>query len=151
MEGRDNYVRVISHLDKPFVGRFNGRDWKFIPEQPVDLPEEAAAHIFDFGRADKTRALLRLGWAKSGDELNPENENLMKISFEEPPEMIEAPKKPKAHKKTGTAGPPVNAGGTEGGVEDEGIEQTPKTLTKAPPTGPRIGEQEVGGVDASFD
>jgi hypothetical protein len=63
---------------------------------------------------------------------------LGKVVFDDPPELIEAPKPAKGKGKkakadaeedeTSDAGPPVTAGGTEGGV------------FKAPPNGPKIGE-----------
>jgi hypothetical protein len=58
---------------------------------------------------------------------------LAKVSFEDPPDLVEAPKRLKGRKadETGAAGPPVTAGGTKGGV------------FATPPNGPKIG-QELG-------
>lgn len=146
MEDRTDLIRVTSHLDKPFVGRYAGRDYKFVPEVPVDMPELAVRHIFDFGSEDKTRAVCRLGWALNSDGMEAALERLSKISFDDPPQMIEAPNQPKRKKRaqneTGTAGPPVTASGTEGGDLKE---------LKSPPDGPKIGqEQGEGKEDDTF-
>jgi hypothetical protein len=121
MEDRTNYVRIVNH-NKDVAGRFNGKDYLFKTGKPLDVPEIVARHVFGFGLEDKTAALSRLGWARTSDELEAGLEKLAKVSFEDPPEMIEAPK------RTGTAGPPVNASGTEGA----GFNSAPK--------GPKIGE-----------
>jgi hypothetical protein len=143
MEDREGYIRVINNTDlkKPIVGRYAGRDYVFNKGVPVDVPEIVARHVFDFGKDDKSQALARLGWAQSSEEIEAGMERLGQISFEDPPEMIEAPKpargKKNGAKETGTAGPPVNASGTEGGD------------LKLPPSGPKIG-QEPEDEDEKF-
>jgi hypothetical protein len=130
------YIRVTNYTDlkKPIVGRYAGVDYVFKQGVPVDVPEIAVVHIFDFGKDDKSQALNRLGWIQNALDMEAALETLGKIKFEEPPEMIEAPPKPKGRKakgeETGTAGPPVNASGTEGGD------------FKSPPNGPKIGQDE---------
>ena len=143
MDDRTSLIRVTNHNDKPVVGRYDGREYAFKPEIPLDVPEIVAWHIFDFGKTDKMQCLNRLGWAKNSEEIDSGMQKLNNISFDDPPEMIEAPKSPKKPRKggdaaqqTGTAGPPVNASGTEGGV------------MKSPPNGPKIGQEE--GADDSF-
>jgi len=121
MEDRANYVRIVNH-NKDVAGRFNGKDYVFKTGKPVDVPEIVARHVFGFGLEDKSSALSRLGWARTSDELEAGLEKLAKVTFDDPPDMIEAPK------RTGTAGPPVNAGGTKGGGFN------------SPPEGPKIGE-----------
>jgi hypothetical protein len=121
MDDRSNYVRIVNR-NKDVAGRFNGKDYLFKTGKPLDVPEIVARHVFGFGLEDKTAALSRLGWARTSDELEAGLEKLAKVSFEDPPEMIEAPK------RTGTAGPPVTAGGTEGGEFN------------SPPQGPKIGQ-----------
>jgi len=139
MEDRVGYIRVTNG-NASLVGRFNGRDYHFKQGVPIDVPELVAKHVFGFGMADKSVALNRLGWARSSDELEAGMEKLSKVSFDDPPEMVEAPKPargrhPKAADDTGTAGPPGAAGGTEGGD------------FKSPPDGPRIGEVESAEGD----
>jgi hypothetical protein len=139
MDDRVGYIRVVNH-NKSVVGRYAGKDYHFDTGKPVDVPEIVAQHVFAFGKDDKTQALNRLGWARTSDELETGMAMLKKVVFDDPPEMIEAPKgskrgRPKADAETGTAGPPVNAGGTEGGS------------FKAPPNGPKIGEDDSEGDD----
>lgn len=143
-EGRENWVRVVNHNPFKFVGRFAGRDYVFVPEKPVDLSEEAVNHIFDIDKDDKSRAILRLGWAATGADMETAMEKLAKISFDDPPEMMEVPaqpKKPRGPKRTGTAAPAVNASGSEGDAEIG----EPPPLIKAPPNGLRIAEAEAAG------
>jgi hypothetical protein len=150
MEGRENWIRVTNHGDK-FTGRFAGRDYVFAPNKPVDMPEEAANHIFDLDKEDKSRAILRLGWANTGAEFPTALERLAKLSFDDPPEMIEAPPAPRKRRfpRTGTAAPAVNASGTadgddsSGGGDDDDDGSLSPPLIKSPPKGPRIGEVEA--------
>jgi hypothetical protein len=130
MEGKTGYIRVINNNERSIMGRYAGVDYHFKPGNPVDVPEIVAAHVFGFGKEDKTQALARLGWMRTSDELEFGLEKLSKVSFDDPPEMIEAPVQPKRKKLTSPAGPPVEAGGTEGGG------------FKSPPTGLRVGENE---------
>lgn len=130
MDNRAGFVRITNNNEKSIVGRYAGIDYHFKPGHPVDVPELVATHIFAFGKDDKASALSRLGWAPSSADIDNGLEKLSKVTFEEPPEMIEAPVKPKKQ-RTSPAGPPVEASGSEGGGE-----------FKSPPTGPRIGEDE---------
>jgi hypothetical protein len=87
---RPNYVRVTNGNKEKIRGRFNGEDYEFLPGKPNDIPMVVAAHIFDFGREDKLRALNRLGWLQSSDHLEKAMEKLNLISFTEAPPLIEA-------------------------------------------------------------
>lgn len=132
MDDRVGYIRVINR-NETVVGRYAGKDYVFATGKPIDVPEIVAAHVFAFGKDDKAQALHRLGWARSSEELENGMAMLKKVVFDDPPEMIEAPSKRKPGrpaKETGVAGPPVTAGGTEGGGFN------------APPDGPKIGEPE---------
>jgi hypothetical protein len=139
MDDRIGYIRVTNNNDKVVVGRYNGKDYRFEPGKPLDVPEIVAEHVFAFGREDKAQAFLRLGWAQSSDQIETAHEKLALVAFDDPPEMVEAPKparKPRlVHKETGPAGPPVDASGSEGGS------------FKLPPNGPRIGEQTAEDDD----
>ena len=132
MEDRTGLIRVINHNEFTVDGRYAGKDYVFKPGVPLDVPEIVAWHVFDFGKQDKSQALNRLGWARTSEEYPKGMKFLDNITFEDPPEMIEAPtqsrKVKRVGQKTGTAGPPVTAGGTEGGD------------LKSPPDGPKIGE-----------
>lgn len=54
-------IRVTSHLHQILTGRFNGTDYVFEPEQPLEVSLEAAQHIFGLGDDDKAGALNKLG------------------------------------------------------------------------------------------
>jgi hypothetical protein len=147
MEDNTSLIRVINNTDNPkgIIGRYAGKNYHFKKGVPLDVPEVVAQHVFAFGLEDKSAALNRLGWARTSEEIEAGMEMLGKIVFDDPPEMIEAPKKTKGKKasadtdaddETGTAGPPVNAGGTKG------------VAIKGAPDGPKIG-QDAGG-DAEF-
>lgn len=47
---------------------FDGEHFSFPPKEKVQVPVEAAAHMFGFGLEDKTDTLVRLGWASRYDE-----------------------------------------------------------------------------------
>lgn len=134
MEDRTSLIRVINKTGANILGRYNGRDYLFKHDQPLDVPEVVAAHVFDFGKESKTQALARLGWSTGSNDYDAALERLKQVVFDDPPEMIEAPRKPRKAKpaadETGTAGPPVNASGTKGGGFN------------APPDGPKIGAAE---------
>jgi hypothetical protein len=55
-------IFVTNKNDFEHQDRFDGIDYFFVPGEKVALPEEAAAHMFGFGRSDKTENLIRLGW-----------------------------------------------------------------------------------------
>lgn len=61
-------IRVTSHLDKPVKGRYDGKDYVFVPEEPTLLSLEAAQHIFGLGDEDKAPALNKLGFLVPGKE-----------------------------------------------------------------------------------
>ncbi len=122
---RVNYVRVINkNPGKPIVGRFNGKDYTFKTNVPLDVPQIVAQHIFGFNLDDKMPCLNRLGWMQVSTEYDEGMAKLANVIFDEPPEMIEAPKKrgkkasPDPNEdeedETGSAGPPANAGVLEG-------------------------------------
>lgn len=92
-------------------GRYDGIDYLFKAKTPLDVPEEVAKHVFGFGLKDKSQALARLGWAKTSEDFEAGLRKLARVQFDEPPEMVEAPRKPRAKKGTGDARPLVNAGG----------------------------------------
>lgn len=50
-----------------YKDRFDGEDYEFPPGEKVLIEELAAAHIFGFGRADKTENLIRMGKANAPD------------------------------------------------------------------------------------
>ena len=49
---------------------FSGIFYEFLPGKTLEIPEEAAAHIFGYGDSDKQPYLARLGWAKTSNDLD---------------------------------------------------------------------------------
>lgn len=128
-----DYVRVVNNDEqsvergkKLIRGRFDGEDYVFPLGRPVDIPIVAAAHIFGFGRKDKSQALLRLGWARTSDELDNGLDRLKKIAFSDMPAMMEVPKESEAVLET----PGTSA------VVESGEGQKPSS-DKTPPKGKR--------------
>lgn len=62
------FVFVTNKNDFPHVDRYNGKDYVFEPGHKQMVPHDAAAHMFGFGRIDKTENLVRLGWANRLDD-----------------------------------------------------------------------------------
>lgn len=78
-------LKVVNH-NKGLVlrGRYDGQDYVFPPEEPVTLPFDAAAHIFDIGKEDKSQALNMLGLLIPGQHtLADALKKLDQVSFHE--------------------------------------------------------------------
>lgn len=58
-------IFVTNRNPEAYRDRFDGVDYAFPPGEKVPIEEEAAAHIFGWGRADKTENLVRMGRANS--------------------------------------------------------------------------------------
>ena len=125
----EGYVRVTNGTDQVICGRFDGQDYEFPPETPKDVPEEVAMHIFAFGQKDKAQAMAMLGWASTSAQLPEALRRLEKISFEEPPEQVDAPPKKAAAKRIGDAASPlVKPGGPR--VIVKGSNSDPETISQ---------------------
>lgn len=85
---RPNHVRVVNGTDLKIEGRYDGVDYEFLPKEKVDIPQAVAAHIFGFGEKDKTKALTRLGWLHTSDQMKAAMSNLSKIKFTQAPALI---------------------------------------------------------------
>lgn len=83
-------MRVVATKEAVF-GRFDGQDYEFRVNEPVDIPRVVAAHIFGFGKEDKAQALARLGWSTSSEHLPKALERLRHVRFTDAPPLIEAP------------------------------------------------------------
>ena len=55
-------IFVTNNNDFEHQDRYAGTDYYWEPGEKVAISEEAAAHMFGFGRKDKTENLVRLGW-----------------------------------------------------------------------------------------
>lgn len=62
-------IVVTNRNAEEHKGKFNGKVYTFPPNQPVSIPEDAAMHLFAFGKsdADRARILVRNGWQRTGD------------------------------------------------------------------------------------
>jgi hypothetical protein len=74
-------IKVISHLDKPIYGRFDGENYAFVPEKATVLSLEAATHIFGLGVEDKRQALNMLGLLKPDDNYAEALKKLDQLTF----------------------------------------------------------------------
>jgi hypothetical protein len=61
-------IRVINNNREACRGRYDGKDYIFLPGKAVDVPHDAAAHIFGLGKEtiNKAENLNRLGWLIPG-------------------------------------------------------------------------------------
>lgn len=85
---------IIIHntLDEGVKGRFAGVDYDFPAGKDVPCDEEVARHIFGFGEADKSTALLRLGWIVPGQGRQVAEQRLAKIVFKKAQVTVTAAK-----------------------------------------------------------
>jgi hypothetical protein len=77
---RNEYVYVTNRNPFFHEDRYDGQDFAFPPGEKVQIPVEAAVHMFGFGLIDQTDTLVRLGWAT---RFNPETKRM-----EENPEGV---------------------------------------------------------------
>ena len=133
-----NEVRVISHLDKRVVCRFDGVDYVFEPEEPVNMSLAAAQHIFGLGEEDKAPALNKLGFLlpdrpdctleKALEKLDMFSFDQGRIVFDSDAEEDETEGAPRAAPKRnrGTAPPrQVSGGATAGGSQPPAADSDP--------------------------
>ena len=110
-----DYIRVTNNTDKPIKGRYDGTDYLFQVGAPTDIHIDAARHIFDFGKPDKTQCFLRMGWVEKFGGYEAAEEHLAKVAFDEVPSPaidISAGKRGRA--KASKPTPLVNAGADAG-------------------------------------
>lgn len=81
-------VYVTNNTEEELVDGYAGVFYKFEPQQTVEIPAEAATHIFGYGVQDKEPFLARLGWIKTKNELKEgiKRLNQFVISVEKPAE-----------------------------------------------------------------
>jgi hypothetical protein len=71
-------VYVTSRRDETFEDGYAGIRYAFVPGKTVEIPVEAARHIFGYGDADKEPYLARLGWIRTKNDL-PEGVKLLNL------------------------------------------------------------------------
>ncbi len=62
-------IYVTNNSDKPLKDGFAGIQYEFKVGETVEIPLDAAQHIFGYGKKDKLPTITRLGWAKTMNEL----------------------------------------------------------------------------------
>lgn len=116
-------IQVTNRNDFPLTGRFAGKDYKFPPGEPVEVPEKAATHIFALGEENKTGALNRLGLLyparpdRPGRSLEEAFKVLDKVTFAQGRIVFDEPESlpPPEEKPIGDSpGAPRNPGGESG-------------------------------------
>jgi hypothetical protein len=55
-------IFVTNKNDFEHTDRYAGIDYYWSPGEKVAISEEAAAHMFGYGRVDRVENLIRLGW-----------------------------------------------------------------------------------------
>ena len=71
-------IYVTNHTQEPLKDGFGGVFYEFLPGKTVEIPEEAARHIFGYNDPDKAPYLARLGWVKNTAEMQAGLERLSK-------------------------------------------------------------------------
>lgn len=79
-------IFVTNNSDKPLHDGFVGVKYAFAPGETVEMPVEAARHIFGYGVDDKQPHLVRLGWMKTQEDKDAGLERLsLWVLSDQPP------------------------------------------------------------------
>jgi hypothetical protein len=62
-------IFVTNNSDQDLKDGFGGVFYDFKIGSTIEIPEEAAKHIFGYNNPDKQHYLARLGWAKTTNDL----------------------------------------------------------------------------------
>ena len=114
MEGELQYLAVTSKLPKAFTAKFHGVEYLFKPGRSVNMPVDAAKHIFGFGDDDKTRSLHRLGWLTLSNDMEGALEKLEQITFLPIEQVFELRGQRRRRPRISNDRSPVNAGDPNG-------------------------------------
>lgn len=76
-------IGVKNLSGEKLVALYDGKKHTFEADEKVTTPlaDDAARHIFGYGEADKTKALLRLGWISNGANRDEAIARLGKFQF----------------------------------------------------------------------
>lgn len=81
-------VYVTNIGEKTLTDGWDGVKYAFEPGKTVEIPEFVAGHIFGYGFEDKTPHVVRLGWAKTTNDIPGALANLENFVIStEPPEV----------------------------------------------------------------
>jgi len=79
-------IFVTNNSDKKLLDGFAGAKYVFEPGETVEIPTEAARHIFGYGVDDKHPHLVRLGWIKTEEDWDAGVERLSNwVLSDQPP------------------------------------------------------------------
>jgi hypothetical protein len=67
-------IYVTNNSDQDLRDGFGGVFYDFKKGATVEISEEAARHIFGYGKEDKTTHLARLGWIKTANDFQGRGE-----------------------------------------------------------------------------
>ena len=62
-------IYVTNNTQEPLKDGFGGVFYDFLPGKTIQIPEEAARHIFGYNDPDKAPYLARLGWVRNTQEM----------------------------------------------------------------------------------
>lgn len=74
-------VFVTNRSDQELEDGYAGTRYKFAPGKTVEIPVEAAKHIFGHGDEDKEPYLIRLGWTVTRNDLPDARARLAKFDI----------------------------------------------------------------------
>ena len=84
-------VFVTNNSKQTLEDGYAGKRYVFQPGRTIEIPIDAAAHIFGYGRDDKIPHLVRLGWLRMSNEVDLAMKKLGEFSFrEETPKRVHA-------------------------------------------------------------
>lgn len=83
-------VYVRNNGDAPFSDRYDGEDFTIAPGQVLEMEADCARLVFGVGEQDKTRAIRRLGWAPTANDMKDALARLFSFSFFSTPEEAAA-------------------------------------------------------------
>jgi len=75
----------VTNKGIPATGRCNGVEYTFETNKELEIPLEAAKHIFGYGDDDKEPYFVRLGWMKMNTDLPRAKERLAEFVFASEP------------------------------------------------------------------
>lgn len=81
-------VKITNTGDAAFEDGFAGVRYRFVPGKALEVPEEAASHIFGYGVEDKSAHLARLGWVETRNDIPAGLERLAKFEIRETPPSL---------------------------------------------------------------
>jgi transcription initiation factor TFIIIB Brf1 subunit/transcription initiation factor TFIIB len=81
MRTQNQIVYVRNVTEDTLRSRYDGEDFEFAPGVYVQCPIDAARLIFGFGEEDKSRAIQRLGWVSTMNDMPRAIQRLMGFQF----------------------------------------------------------------------